>query len=136
MVRSGADYLRRAVRQPGYERDDLLLVAKSVAAAVGAWALAAWLLPHVTTAFAPFTALLAVRATVYRSLRDGAQYLVAVLIGVSLVAESFDQHIPKGYIYFAMAFSVMVELLNLKARGRKAEPVHLRHVYTEETPVG
>jgi predicted tellurium resistance membrane protein TerC len=55
-----------------------------------------------------------------------------ILIGVSLVAESFDQHIPKGYIYFAMAFSVMVEVLNLKARKRKAEPVQLRHSYSSE----
>jgi predicted tellurium resistance membrane protein TerC len=57
-----------------------------------------------------------------------------ILIGVSLVAESFDQHIPKGYIYFAMAFSVMVEFLNLKARRKKAEPVHLRQAYSEEAP--
>ncbi len=108
MVRSGADYLRRAVRQPGYERDDLLLVAKSVAAAVGAWALAAWLLPHVTTAFAPFTALLAVRATVYRSLRDGAQYLVAVLIGVSLAAafgNTFGVHAWTLAVLLAMALT-------------------------------
>ena len=57
-----------------------------------------------------------------------------ILIGVSLVAESFDQHIPKGYIYFSMAFAVMVEVLNLKARKKKAEPVHLRQAYSEETP--
>ena len=50
-----------------------------------------------------------------------------ILIGVSLVAESFDEHIPKGYIYFAMAFSVMVEFLNLRSRKR-SEPVHLRQV--------
>jgi predicted tellurium resistance membrane protein TerC len=48
-----------------------------------------------------------------------------ILIGVSLVAESFDQHIPKGYIYFAMAFSVLVEVLNLRAK-KKTAPVHLR----------
>ena len=56
-----------------------------------------------------------------------------ILIGVSLVAESFEQHIPKGYIYFAMAFSVMVEFLNLKAKKPKAEPVQLRHPYSPET---
>ena len=39
-----------------------------------------------------------------------------VLIGVNLLAEGFHQHIPKGYTYFAMAFSVFVELLNLKVR--------------------
>jgi len=42
-----------------------------------------------------------------------------LLIGVSLTAEAFDQHIPKGYIYFAMAFSVLVEYLNLRAQKRK-----------------
>jgi predicted tellurium resistance membrane protein TerC len=48
-----------------------------------------------------------------------------ILIGVSLVAEGFDQHIPKGYIYFAMGFSVFVESINLRVRGKSA-PVHLR----------
>jgi len=43
-----------------------------------------------------------------------------VLIGVVLVAESLDQHIPKGYIYFAMAFSVVVELLNIRVRSRRS----------------
>lgn len=41
-----------------------------------------------------------------------------LLIGIMLIAESFDQHIPKGYIYFAMAFSVFVEMLNLRSRKR------------------
>jgi predicted tellurium resistance membrane protein TerC len=55
-----------------------------------------------------------------------------LLIGMSLVAEGLDQHIPKGYIYFAMAFSVFVELLNLRLRARPAEqPVHLRTGYEE-----
>ncbi|NRQ36102.1 TerC family protein [Nonomuraea sp. NN258] len=44
-----------------------------------------------------------------------------VLIGAVLVAEGFDQHIPKGYIYFAMAFSVVVELLNIRLRSRNAK---------------
>lgn len=44
-----------------------------------------------------------------------------LLIGMSLLAEGFDQHIPKGYIYFAMAFSVLVEVLNLKSKKRKEE---------------
>jgi predicted tellurium resistance membrane protein TerC len=57
-----------------------------------------------------------------------------LLIGVSLVAEGFDQHIPKGYIYFAMAFSVFVEMLNLRLRKRGPDPVHLRgpHLTKEE----
>jgi predicted tellurium resistance membrane protein TerC len=52
-----------------------------------------------------------------------------LLIGVTLVAEGFEQHISKGYIYFAMAFSVLVEMLNLKMRAgkkKKMEPVELR----------
>ncbi len=44
-----------------------------------------------------------------------------LLIGVSLTAEAFEQHIPKGYIYFAMAFSVLVEFLNLRAQKKKAK---------------
>jgi predicted tellurium resistance membrane protein TerC len=49
-----------------------------------------------------------------------------ILIGMSLVAEGFGQHIPKGYIYFAMAFSVFVEALNLRAARAGPPPVHLR----------
>jgi predicted tellurium resistance membrane protein TerC len=53
-----------------------------------------------------------------------------LLIGVLLVAEAFHKEIPKGYIYFAMAFSVGVEMLNLKMRAKKApEPVQLHQPY-------
>lgn len=55
-----------------------------------------------------------------------------VLIGVSLVAEGFHEPIPKGYIYFAMGFSVLVEMLNLRAK-RVAPPVQLRRRFTEES---
>ncbi len=48
-----------------------------------------------------------------------------VVVGVVLVAEGFGHHIPKGYIYFAMAFSVMVELLNIRFRKRAKQVVHL-----------
>ena len=48
-----------------------------------------------------------------------------LLIGMSLVAEGMGQHIPKGYIYFAMGFSIFVEMINLRA-GSDREPVHLR----------
>ena len=54
-----------------------------------------------------------------------------LLIGVSLIAEGFEQHIPKGYIYFAMGFSIFVEMINLRVR-KKTEPVHLHQAYTEE----
>ena len=47
------------------------------------------------------------------------------VIGVALIAEAFD-HVPKGYIYFAMAFSVAVEMLNIRLRRRAAQPVRLR----------
>lgn len=49
-----------------------------------------------------------------------------LLIGFSLIIEGMHQHIPKGYIYFAMAFSVFVEMLNLKMRKKKTEPIKLR----------
>ena len=56
-----------------------------------------------------------------------------LLIGVTLVAEAFEAHVPKGYIYFAMAFSVFVELLNLQLRKSKPKPVQLRKRYKEES---
>ena len=54
-----------------------------------------------------------------------------LMIGVALIAEGLGQHIPKGYIYFAMAFSVLVEMLNLRARKVAKPPVHLRQPYVE-----
>lgn len=54
-----------------------------------------------------------------------------LLIGVTLMAEGFHQHISKGYIYTAMAFSVFVEFLNLRLR-KKVEPVHLHNAYSDE----
>jgi predicted tellurium resistance membrane protein TerC len=54
-----------------------------------------------------------------------------LLIGMSLLLEGFGQHIPKGYIYFAMGFSVFVEMINLRVRA-KAEPVHLREPYAKD----
>jgi predicted tellurium resistance membrane protein TerC len=56
-----------------------------------------------------------------------------LLIGVTLIADGMGQHIPKGYIYFAMGFSVFVEVLNLRARA-KSKPVHLRDAYTPDPP--
>lgn len=59
-----------------------------------------------------------------------------LLIGFSLIVEALHFHIPKGYIYFAMGFSIFVEMLNLRIRGRRAEPkpepVQLRHPYIHE----
>jgi predicted tellurium resistance membrane protein TerC len=54
-----------------------------------------------------------------------------LLIGLSLIAEGFEHHIPKGYIYFAMGFSVFVEMINLRLR-KKSEPVQLHERYSED----
>ena len=58
-----------------------------------------------------------------------------VLVGTALMAEGFDLHIPKGYIYFAMAYSVVVEMLNLRLRRRAAEPVRLHGPTLNETHI-
>jgi len=49
-----------------------------------------------------------------------------ILVGVTLMVEGFDVHVPRGYIYFAMAFSVVVEMLNIQMRKKRAVPVRLR----------
>ena len=49
-----------------------------------------------------------------------------LLVGVALIADSFDVHLPRGYVYFAMGFSIFVEVLNLKIRGRAGRPVELK----------
>jgi predicted tellurium resistance membrane protein TerC len=48
-----------------------------------------------------------------------------ILVGVTLIVEGFDVHVPKGYIYFAMAFSVGVEMLNIRMRKKQAKPLKL-----------
>jgi predicted tellurium resistance membrane protein TerC len=48
-----------------------------------------------------------------------------ILVGVTLIVEGFDVHVPKGYIYFAMAFSVLVEMLNIRLRRKQLQPVKL-----------
>jgi predicted tellurium resistance membrane protein TerC len=55
-----------------------------------------------------------------------------LLIGVTLIAEGFGQHISKGYIYFAMAFAVMVEMLNIRLRKSRQSPVKLHEPYVEQ----
>ncbi len=54
-----------------------------------------------------------------------------LLIGLTLVAEGLDQHIPKGYIYFAIAFSIFVEMLNLRLRQVRKPPLQLNQPYVE-----
>ncbi|MCC7539278.1 MAG: TerC family protein [Deltaproteobacteria bacterium] len=55
-----------------------------------------------------------------------------LLIGVLLFADGLGQHIPKGYVYFAMAFSVLIELLNMRLRKKAPAPVHLHSRFEEE----
>ncbi|MBI2193004.1 MAG: TerC family protein [Planctomycetes bacterium] len=55
-----------------------------------------------------------------------------LLIGVTLMADGMGHHVPKGYVYFAMGFSVFVEMLNLKMARARATPVHLRAAYRPE----
>jgi len=57
-----------------------------------------------------------------------------LLIGVALLADGLGQHIAKGYIYFAMGFSVFVEMLNLRLRPRAAAPVQLHEAITDKSP--
>ncbi len=59
-----------------------------------------------------------------------------LLIGFTLIVEGLHQHIPKGYIYFAMGFSVFVEMLNLRLRARTTVPVNLRDAYVAAVPAG
>ncbi|HEX2270573.1 MAG TPA: hypothetical protein VHH35_13595, partial [Pyrinomonadaceae bacterium] len=54
-----------------------------------------------------------------------------LLIGLTLMVEAFEVHIPKGYIYFAMGFSVFVEMLNLRLR-RRSQPVNLHERYAPD----
>lgn len=55
-----------------------------------------------------------------------------VVVGVVLIADGFGHHVPKGYIYFAMAFSVCVEMLNIRLRKNAATPVDLREPYVRD----
>jgi predicted tellurium resistance membrane protein TerC len=56
-----------------------------------------------------------------------------VVVAVVLIAEGFGHHVPKGYVYTAMAFSLGVEMLNMRLRKRSAQPVHLHSPYAEDT---
>ncbi len=100
--------LEDAIRGPGEARDGMLLQAKGAAAATVAWCLSSWLLPANVTAFAPFTALLALQATVYRSMWDSAQYLGAMAIGTA-VAAAFGSTV--GVHAWALCVLVFVALM-------------------------
>jgi predicted tellurium resistance membrane protein TerC len=55
-----------------------------------------------------------------------------LVIGVVLIADGFDHHVPKGYVYFAMAFSVAVEMLNIRMRKRAVRPAELHERYARD----
>ena len=59
-----------------------------------------------------------------------------VVVGVVLIADGFGHHVPKGYIYFAMAFSVGVEMLNIRMRKKGIKPLDLREAYVREDEAG
>jgi len=59
-----------------------------------------------------------------------------ILVGVALIGEGLDMHIPKGYIYFAMAFSTLVEMINIRMRKKVAVPVHLHKPAQVQDPGG
>jgi predicted tellurium resistance membrane protein TerC len=54
------------------------------------------------------------------------------VIGVVLIADGFDYHVPKGFVYFALAFSMCVEMLNIRLRKRAAHPVELHEPYARD----
>ena len=56
-----------------------------------------------------------------------------IVIGLTLLLEGFGNHVPKGYIYFAMAFSVVVEMANIRMRKKAAQPVRLHELYVEDS---
>jgi predicted tellurium resistance membrane protein TerC len=55
-----------------------------------------------------------------------------VVVGIVLIAEGFGQHVPKGYIYFSMAFALGVETLNIRMRKRSKKPAHLKSAYVDD----
>jgi predicted tellurium resistance membrane protein TerC len=59
-----------------------------------------------------------------------------LMIGLVLIADGFGVHVPKGYVYFAMAFSVLVEMLNMRLRRKAPAPVRLHEAYAPERPEG
>ncbi|MFD3542632.1 aromatic acid exporter family protein [Streptomyces sp. NPDC058662] len=103
-----AGYLRRAVRSEGRERDDLILGAKTVVAAMTAWTLARYLLPPAVSTFAPFAALLALQSTVYRSVRECAQYALAMAAGATLAATLAAVAGIHGWTFGILTLSALV----------------------------
>lgn len=92
---------KRAWRYAGYERETAMLVLKSLISATVAWVLADYVLNLTSPAFAPFTAVLMVQATVFQSLRQSLQYLLAVMLGVGI----------EGGLGFALGPSVATFIL-------------------------
>jgi predicted tellurium resistance membrane protein TerC len=112
---------------------DLVFSLDSVITAVGMVDRVSVMVAAVITAVG-FMMLLAERVSDFIHRHPSVKMLALaflLMIGAMLVAEGFDQHIPRGYVYFAMAFSVFVEALNIRTR-RRAEPVQLHEPYVKE----
>ncbi|NLU67832.1 FUSC family protein [Streptomyces sp. HNM0574] len=99
------NWVRRARDTAGYERDTALLLAKSALAGVVSWAVADGVFASPQATYAPFTALLVVQSTVYRTLLQSAQYLAAVLLGV-LAAALTGSFLQPALVAFAVMLVV------------------------------
>ncbi|MFE7778680.1 aromatic acid exporter family protein [Streptomyces sp. NPDC057445] len=109
------------------ERDGLLLQVKGAAAVTVAWWVSSWLLPPAVTAFATFTALLALQVTVYRSLWDSAQYLGAMAVGTAVAAAFGSTAGVHAWSVAVLAFVALVgaRLQPLGAQGAQVPVVAL-----------
>lgn len=120
-VRRRGERLRRARRYSGHERQTALLVAKSGAAAVLAWYLAVSLVGTAQPSYAPFTALLVVQSTVYRSILQSLRYVGAVVLGVA--AAGFAEVVLGRDV---AAFAVMIAVGLLVGRWHRLGPMGLQ----------
>ncbi len=115
---------------------DLVFSVDSVITAVGMTQYVAVMVIAVMTSIA---VMLFASATIYRFVNDHPSVKMLalaflLLIGMMLIAEGMGQKVPKGYMYAAMSFSVLVEALNLKSnRKKKIEPVHLHQKIEPES---
>lgn len=108
------DRIRRARNTAGHERDVALLLAKSAIAGILSWTLADYVFASPQPTYAPFTALLVVQSTVYRTLLQSVQYVVAVLLGVLVAALSGSVIVPA-----LAAFAVMLVIGLLGGRWNR-----------------
>ncbi|MDJ1134886.1 FUSC family protein [Streptomyces iconiensis] len=120
--------LRRARERPGPERDTLLLLIKSALAGVFSWSLAAYLIASPQPTYAPFTALLVVQSTAYRSLLQSARYVLAVVLGV-LAAGFVGPLLGENPGAFAVMLAVTLTLGRWQRLGSQGLQVSVAGVF-------